>query len=254
MNVDMIIAKLICKAKSKKMVALQTKPESTHYTSILGESLIDIEPEYGQQTREPPTQAGNGKLFAEYEAQTSTFLTIIPVAERMMSRQPWVGEMWIKCDDVPMLMREGLNITSANLVLEEGYIDLHQGPEEFRVQPDWHLTRHFYLRDVEQEPPRWVAILQAHSDSLTTLRGIRLDTISFRNVNSAYAYGVSGKSVYQYTRWAPDEAFNAIYDDMPLEGWWPWPRREPPNTNQPTFEVLHGPHKIFRLNPKRGIS
>ncbi|KXJ89898.1 hypothetical protein Micbo1qcDRAFT_177086 [Microdochium bolleyi] len=31
---------------------------------------------------------------------------------------------------------------------------------------------------------------------------------------------------YWYSRSDPASSFNTFYDDMPLTGWWPWPRQE----------------------------
>ncbi|KAH6647270.1 hypothetical protein BKA67DRAFT_663606 [Truncatella angustata] len=155
--------------------------------------------------------------------------------------------MWIKCDNVPRLMREGLEINEAHLLREEGFIDAQRGRPEQAANPTWHLTRHMYLQDL-QRPPLWIAKLEAHSDCINKLRSIRLDDLSFRNVHSAFAWGLAGEAIYQYKRWNLDEAFNVIYDDMPMKGWWPWPRKEPPHDEyQPPPQPLGQKHVIWRL-------
>lgn len=35
-----------------------------------------------------------------------------------------------------------------------------------------------------------------------------------------------GHEVYLWSRWLKDRNYNAIYDDMPMEGWWPGPKKE----------------------------
>ena len=47
-------------------------------------------------------------------------------------------------------------------------------------------------------------------------------------MTAAVAFGntgeLKGHIIYNYRKDKPEESFNAIYDNMPLEGWWPWPR------------------------------
>ncbi|KAM3565205.1 hypothetical protein ARSEF4850_001514 [Beauveria asiatica] len=40
-----------------------------------------------------------------------------------------------------------------------------------------------------------------------------------------------GRAVYHFDRVESDRCFNAILDDTPLEGWWPWPKKEDMNAN-----------------------
>lgn len=39
------------------------------------------------------------------------------------------------------------------------------------------------------------------------------------------ASGDKSEVVYMYDVFRPKENINAIYDDMPLGVWWPWPKR-----------------------------
>jgi hypothetical protein len=43
-----------------------------------------------------------------------------------------------------------------------------------------------------------------------------------------YARGENkyGYEVYFWSKWRPEWNYNALYDDMPMEGWWPWPKKE----------------------------
>ena len=53
---------------------------------------------------------------------------------------------------------------------------------------------------------------------------VQLHELGHRNVVAAVGFDKDGRRVYRYTATAPDDNFNAIYDSIPMEGWWPWPR------------------------------
>ncbi|KAK8052945.1 hypothetical protein PG996_012246 [Apiospora saccharicola] len=84
-----------------------------------------------------------------------------------LSSSGWCAEMFVRCDSVPQLTREGLRWSSENIRREEGHFSF--GP----IPYPWGPSR-------GTSPP-----------------------------------------------WAPHEAYNALYDDMPMEGWWPWPKTQP---------------------------
>ncbi|KAK8009867.1 hypothetical protein PG990_008832 [Apiospora arundinis] len=76
-----------------------------------------------------------------------------PAAQTLLS-QPWVYVLQIKCGNVPEMMVEGLIITPENLVREEGFFE----PTTNKVFNEWVKDnfphcRHYYLKDVAQEPP-----------------------------------------------------------------------------------------------------
>ncbi|KAI2470840.1 hypothetical protein F4781DRAFT_159584 [Annulohypoxylon bovei var. microspora] len=60
-------------------------------------------------------------------------------------------------------------------------------------------TRHYFLRDLQQEPPRWVAHFQVHAAKNKVLADFRLESLSVENVRYASALGNPGERViYEY--------------------------------------------------------
>ncbi|KAI1387982.1 uncharacterized protein F4822DRAFT_408240 [Hypoxylon trugodes] len=89
------------------------------------------------------------------------------------------------------------------------------------------LVRHYFFQDLQQTPPRWVAHLQLFAAAEEVLASVRFEDISVEHVYIAIAHGAEhGGCIYHY-RWSqPKIAYNTIYDEMPMEGWWPWPRAD----------------------------
>ncbi|KAI1462386.1 hypothetical protein F4805DRAFT_132089 [Annulohypoxylon moriforme] len=180
------------------------------------------------KTPQPATQ---GRFYFENPTKLNITLAI---GDRGRSPPQWFGELQFKCNNVPQLMREGLYWTMDNVSREDGFfspispefeVDFWMIDHLVRVGYVW--TRHYFLRDLEQEPPRWIAHFQIHAAKNKTLADFRLDDLSVEDVKHAIARGNPGdRTIYRYSRREPVEAFNAIYDDMPMEGWWPWPRKE----------------------------
>ncbi|KAK8068745.1 hypothetical protein PG994_005361 [Apiospora phragmitis] len=155
-------------------------------------------------------------------------------------RSGWWAEMFIKCHSVPQLMKEGLYWTGENICQEEGRIMCEPSPNDLKQYEQYKplsgesidcgpYTRHYYLRDLQESPPRWTADLQCHSDRLATLSRFRPETyLTGKNVDFALAFSTNGALVYSWRDWCVENSFNALYDDMPMRGWWPWPKaREP---------------------------
>ena len=61
------------------------------------------------------------------------------------------------------------------------------------------------------------------SPSLAALSGFRVDMLSKEHVHKAHAWNAQKQLVYLFECNWPGYCYNAIYDDMPLRGWWPWP-------------------------------
>jgi hypothetical protein len=62
------------------------------------------------------------------------------------------------------------------------------------------------------------------SPSLELLARFRIQTLSPDLVCSANAWDANLYLTYNYNCRVAGENYNCIYDDEPLEGWWPWPK------------------------------
>ncbi|RYP68498.1 hypothetical protein DL771_006650 [Monosporascus sp. 5C6A] len=141
-----------------------------------------------------------------------------------LNEHPWCGHtMQVKCDDVPRLMREGFHWTAANTVQEDGSIEYERGKAIIRtIRTKFTMSRHLFLTDLQQ-PARWIAHLQFYATTPEVLSNFRLSHLSKRMIMLMTAWNVNSHMIYNFQAWKPQKAYNAIYDDIPLEGWWPWP-------------------------------
>ncbi|KAL2675283.1 hypothetical protein Neosp_011467 [[Neocosmospora] mangrovei] len=131
----------------------------------------------------------------------------------------WRASLRVNTHDVPKLMREGFYWSEANVNQERGeyacYPHENQRPQTF--------CRTYHLGDL-QDDPQWVAELTVCSHELRVLSEFRIRNLKIEDTLSAVAYRPHDHWVYFYHVHAPWQCINAIYDDMPLKGWWPWPK------------------------------
>ncbi|KAI1759378.1 hypothetical protein GGR53DRAFT_149972 [Hypoxylon sp. FL1150] len=196
--------------------------EAVDSTESLSAAVIRIQPP-------PPGPAGNGRIYRDAAGGVAIRFTIMPKRHVDMQHQPWLGEIEVKCHDVPLLMREGFHWTTANVIKEEGYAEeISPALAELglgRPNNTYTVTRSWCLQDLQQQqPPRWTACLQVHAPTYDVISGIRLENWTIDMVHYVRAWGLSKKLIYNFDASRPQENFNCIYDDMPLAGWWPWPK------------------------------
>ncbi|KAI3333687.1 hypothetical protein F4824DRAFT_471666 [Ustulina deusta] len=124
-------------------------------------------------------------------------------------------------------MREGFYWDSGNVIHEDGYINLKPNPSAlFRRQgKGWDGIRHYFLKDLQQ-PQRWIATVELYALHFETLSRFDLSQLSPEKIRLGMAFSQLGDTIYKYSYAQPQYCFNAIYDNMPMEGQWPWPRRD----------------------------
>jgi len=139
------------------------------------------------------------------------------------TNHPWGASLVVKCRDVPRLMRAGVFWSADNILPEEGYMS-HSPPLEWS-SIGFHHERVWQLADKSNgETPLWVAQLRVTSHSLAILSDFEVQKLSRHIVYTAGAWNAEDKPVYCFDYHRPGNCYNAIYNDMPLCGWWPWPR------------------------------
>ncbi|KAI0196551.1 hypothetical protein EV127DRAFT_494486 [Xylaria flabelliformis] len=175
---------------------------------------------------EQPGLAISGKSFRENEQRLSMSFGFCPDPSNMSFDQDWIAILLVKCRDVLRLMREGFHWDAANIIREEGYVDQDFTFAWFlQDRKRWAGTRHYFLKDLQQ-PPRWVGNIEVFAQNQTTLFKFNLDRLSRESMKWAKANNQSGHQIYQWQYGFPGTWFNTVYDDMPMEGWWPWPKRD----------------------------
>ncbi|KAI1209807.1 uncharacterized protein F4807DRAFT_91105 [Annulohypoxylon truncatum] len=191
-------------------------------------------PEYCNLPVPPP--ATHGQFYFETQTKETIEIALCPDPPNTPRAPLWYARLFFKCDNVPQLMREGLYWSLNNVQWEDGYISA-DGPYEPHNELDgtineWlqskglKLSRNYFLRDL-QMPCRWVARFQIYAAEFKTLADVRLEELSMDDIRHTFAWSVGGKEyVYGYQALQPEQSYNAIYDDMPMGGWWPWPKKE----------------------------
>ncbi len=137
---------------------------------------------------------------------------------------PWAAGLIVKCRDVPRLMREGFFWTAENILPEEGYMS-HSTPSEWSDIGFDHKRVWSLAHKSNGETPLWLAQLEVLSHSVPVLSGFQVQILSRENVHRAHAWNEDQQPVYHFDNHSPSNSYNCIYDDMPLQGWWPWPKQ-----------------------------
>ncbi|KAK5636471.1 hypothetical protein RRF57_012183 [Xylaria bambusicola] len=181
--------------------------------------------------------ATGGRFYKEDKQRPSLIIRFCPDPSRPHSLrcQNWVAVLEVKCFDVPRLMREGFHWNASNVINEDGYIEFGK---KWPVVKLWTSTskRWYFLADNHQ-PRCWIASLMVEASDVSILYGFNLSLLSPEIVSSASALNQDHQEIYGYeARTLPAKlcnatktpmwAFNMIYGDMPMEGFWPWPRKE----------------------------
>ncbi|KAI1124550.1 hypothetical protein F5Y10DRAFT_284967 [Nemania abortiva] len=174
-----------------------------------------------------PGPVTRGNPYRESEQRCSLMFGFCPDPSDLTLNQDWAAVLMVKCRDVPCLMREGFYWDGANVIREEGYIDCDFTYALCRQDGKrWAGTRHYFLKDLQQ-PLRWVATIQVFALNPRTIYQFDLNQLS-RERSMQWATAIHQSSehlIYHWHHCSPAERFNAIYDNMPMEGWWPWPRK-----------------------------
>lgn len=131
----------------------------------------------------------------------------------------WHATMSIWARNIPRLMRCGFYWSPADLFKGQGCIlprhDPGSGPDEHKR----YYT--FENRDPAQD---WTARLCVFSNDALTVANFDLAWITMGTIMDVEAWNHQGHRVYRAPR-GSKPGFNAIYDQMPMEGWWPWPKK-----------------------------
>ncbi|GKT63972.1 hypothetical protein ColTof3_11311 [Colletotrichum tofieldiae] len=158
------------------------------------------------------------------------FYSSLPDGENTAAAElQWEARLRVKARDVPRLMREGFHWTAANFDFEATYIQLDLDDDNDALETvGWTCSRNFFLSDLGDDP-HWTARLAVYAQNTNVLSRFRITDLTLDKMGwaSAWKEGGMGDSSQWLYDWNFDESegsFNAIYDDMPLEGWWPWPK------------------------------
>jgi len=85
------------------------------------------------------------------------------------------------------------------------------------------MTRRYLLADLAGGA-QWTASLFVFARQTQVLSRFHVSDLSQDMVYCAWAENKRGEHIYLYDASAPEHSYNTIYDDMPMSGWWPWPK------------------------------
>lgn len=87
------------------------------------------------------------------------------------------------------------------------------------------VSRTFYLSD-NRTPVSWAAKLEVSANEQSDIASFKIKDLRLDQIQKADAWNTNGQLIYRYRLHDLNNNFNAIYDDVPLEGWWPWPKKK----------------------------
>ncbi|KAI1366806.1 hypothetical protein F5Y08DRAFT_350698 [Xylaria arbuscula] len=204
---------------------------------------------YFSLRKEPAPPA---RPFQDDKEKVSIMFGIVPDPSKCahFKHQAWVATMRIKCQNVPRLMRDGFHWDVSNVIKEEGYIEWGKTS---RNANDWDRAhkRWYFLEDTHH-PRRWTASISVVATEPQILSNFSVRQLSKKSIRDAWAVNQNGRHIYGYRAYetadpsinAPEHpmyGFNAIYDEMPMQGFWPWPPIEnEPEKNRDEAEEIKG--------------
>jgi hypothetical protein len=208
------------------MSTLDAPPAYKAATSSPASSGVTNNDNPSDKTQNQKANPSIVNTFTRYKAVAgwgTVLLLLVPgVSTQEYQEASWAATLVIRCD-VSRLMREGLFWTPDNIIPEEGHLfcPVHR---KWLAKGLCH-GRSWILADKSNgENPRWVGRLEVSAHLYEMLQAFRPENLSMENVSLVYAQNGNGQMVYNYLRRWPENDYNYIYDNKPLQGWWPWPK------------------------------
>ncbi|PHH80635.1 hypothetical protein CDD80_638 [Ophiocordyceps camponoti-rufipedis] len=153
------------------------------------------------------------------DAQTNVYLKFVG-----FSPLRWSALLQIYTSDVLYLMTNGLFVTTDNVRESKSYFLQSDAINESNRQRGYTQGRKYYLESNGLFGSRWHGSLKVFAGDFRTLSSFRIGYLSVDLIRSASAWNKDGNQIYAYESVYPDQAWNAVYDDRPVKGLWPWPR------------------------------
>ncbi|KAI1202877.1 hypothetical protein F5X97DRAFT_286016 [Nemania serpens] len=211
---------------ARQAIAMTSRPEGRLETTEKAPPPPYQASAPNQPSDRQPGPATSGKWYRDDKSRQSITLIYCSDPSQEHYGHQWLARMFVKCSDVPRLMREGFYWNDSNLVREDGFVvpNYKQDLPEPWNYVRWAACRHYFLTDLQQ-PPRWIARIQVFARTMHMLSHFDLRLLSRSRNVSTTAENQEGHDIYQYTYGKPDKCFNVVYDNTHLKGHWPWPSR-----------------------------
>lgn len=129
----------------------------------------------------------------------------------------WGAVVSLTTRNLPELMKSGLYIRQENVIRQDSHMEYIPG-QLGDVKP-W--ARHYEIRG-----PGWAGHLKVATFNSKWLAEFRVEHLTVDRVHDVSVVDELGRYCYSYCAMESKLIYNCIYDDMPLNGLWPWPRGE----------------------------
>ncbi|KAE9578273.1 hypothetical protein CGCF415_v012562 [Colletotrichum fructicola] len=171
-----------------------------------------------------------------------------PLAPQTGTEPRMQVRLCVKTTDLKRLMREGFFWATENFNFKATYthtFDPRKEPKQL-AQMGWTCARNFFLSDLEDDP-FWTAKMSVYARDRVTLDSFAVTGLSRKNMSGARAWAKDGTSgyvedLYKWVCGSPESSYNKIYGNLPLDGWWPWPKAD-------DDEMLHLEAMPYELGP-----
>ncbi|KAJ0358734.1 hypothetical protein COL154_008895 [Colletotrichum chrysophilum] len=155
-----------------------------------------------------------------------------PLAPQTGTEPRMQVRLCVKTTDLKRLMREGFFWATENFNFKATYthtFDPRKEPKQL-AQMGWTCARNFFLSDLEDDP-FWTAKMSVYARDRVTLDSFAVTGLSRKNMSWARAWAKDGTSgyvedLYKWVCGSPESSYNKIYGNLPLDGWWPWPKAD----------------------------
>ncbi|QPH19221.1 hypothetical protein C2857_004396 [Epichloe festucae Fl1] len=144
--------------------------------------------------------------------------------EYVAGQVPWHAVLTLHVKDVSQMMTGGVHLSSENID-PRGALISNRGIHlsTYCKSLGWTHYRRYALRHLQDGNPQWKGIMIVRSGSVKELSRFRFDDLSIKNIRMVRAFVRSVNQVYFFDCIDANKNFNALFDDMPMHGWWPWP-------------------------------
>lgn len=197
---------------------------------------LDSPPPYHLSRILPPNSWRNYKGLGRYhskkgpEAYVHMSYRSNPTA--ITTECTWAARVVFHTKDLPGLMHRGLFLRHENVDYRKNYCRV-LGERE---SPPFTHARYFEAKDISSafggsggsggDCKLWTAKVSVYAYDFGTLGAFRLQDLAQETVYSTTGLDTRGRPLYKFSALRPGDNFNAIFDDLPLPGMWPWPKVE----------------------------
>ncbi|SPJ79017.1 uncharacterized protein FTOL_07408 [Fusarium torulosum] len=168
--------------------------------------------------RPPPPyqQAASSEMWCVWLEFTSDRAKIPLPHKKIDSSSGWFAELVLWAPDIVGLMRDGLYVTEEDVDIEKNHTTEEYCPRYERRM----IFRHYRLKG-----PKWSGYLIVKSVDIHETINFRIQHLSYDKAIVCYVQDKKRNPVYVWLH-LHDSNTNNLFDDKPLEGLWPWPRKE----------------------------